>query len=114
MNLKLLISLLEAIYLSYMFHFFKTGTDFNIFASPSDDMFKHLIGDDVGLRICTFGQIMIVPLILLLVLRNFTHIDHKYVQYALVIAFVMSLMNLNAAAYLMPVIILEIIIFFCG
>ena len=113
MNLKLLISLLEAIYLSYTFHFLKTGIDFNIFASPSGDMFKHLISNDVGLRICVFGQIMIIPLILLLILRNFTHIDHKYIQYALGIAFIISLINLNATAYLIPVIVLETINAFC-
>ena len=113
MNLNLLISFLEAIYLSYTFHFLKTGIDFNIFASPSDNMFKHLLGNEVGLRICVFGQIMIVPLIFLLVLRNFTHIDRQYVQYSLGIALIISLINFNATVYLIPVIILEIITVFC-
>ena len=114
MNLKLAISILETSYLSYMFYFFKTGSDFNILKSPEGYFFKHLIGDEVGLRICLFGRIIIIPLLILLLIRNFYKIPEWYITGALVIAFVMSFMNLNALIYLLPVFILEFLISFCG
>jgi len=114
MNLKLAISILETIYLSYMFYFFKTGSDFNILKSPEGYFFKHLIGDEVGLRICLFGRIIIIPLLILLLIRNFVKIPEWYITGALTVAFVMSFMNINALIYLLPVFIIELLISFCG
>jgi hypothetical protein len=110
--MKLLISILESIYLSYMFHFFKTGMDFNILSSPKGFMLGHLIGDSVGKRICLFGQIAIIPLIILLLIRNITPIPDMLIQVSLGIALLLSTINLNALVYLLPVFLLEIILYF--
>ncbi len=114
MNLKLSISLLEAIYLSYMFYFFKTGVDFNILKSPESNLFKHLTGNMVGLRICLFGQIMIIPLLIILILRNFISIPRSFITGVLIIAFIMSFMNMNALVFLLPFLLVEIFIGFYG
>ena len=113
MNLKLLVSILEVVYLSYMFHFYKTGIDFNILSSPKGFLFVHLIGNEVGLRICLFGQIMIVPLLIILLGRNFIEIPQKYITGAMLIALVLSMINLNAFIYMLPVFLIELVSVFC-
>ena len=106
--MKLLyISIIESIYLSYMFHFLKTSVDFNIFDSPSNIFFKHAIGNQKTYRICPFGQYMIIILIVLLLVRNFIPISKKIVIKGIGIAFILSFMNMNALVYLLPVVILE-------
>ena len=71
MNIRLLISIIESMYLIYMFNFFKTDIDFNVFTSPTNYWFKHLTGNEYGIRICLFGQILSVPGHLLIA-RNFS------------------------------------------
>lgn len=111
-NNKLLISVLESIYLIYMFYFFETSFDFNIFASSENWLFKHLIGNEKGLRICPFGRIVIIPFVIILILRNFSFIpiSKYFINILLVLSFIMSLMNLNAVAYFIPVWIVELFI----
>ena len=107
---KLSVSILESVYLLYMFHFFKTTFDFNWNILPNfrNGIFKHLNGNEYGLRICPFGRKSIFALILLLLIRNFYPISKKIIFAALVISFVLSLMNLNAVVYLIPVWLTEI------
>ena len=111
-NKNLLISLLESIYLIYMFHFLKTTTDFNILASPQNWIFKHLIGNEEGLRICPFGRIVIIPFIIILILRNlsFISIPKYFMNMLLVLSFILSWMNMNAVVYFIPVWIVEIFV----
>lgn len=111
-NKNLLISVLESIYLIYMFYFFETSFDFNIFASSENWLFKHLIGNEKGLRICPFGRIVIIPFVIILILRNFSFIpiSKYFINILLVLSFIMSLMNLNAVAYFIPVWIVELFI----
>ena len=113
----LIISIIETIYLIYMFHFFKTHLDFNFLPQLSftqkHDFFKHLNDDTYGLRICPFGRIIIFLLIGILLLRNFViygKISKIMMIVVLVITFLLSLMNLNALVFLIPVFILEICI----
>lgn len=105
--LLLIGSLLEAMYLSYMFHFFKTSVDFNIFESPRTLFFKHATGSAKVCRICPFGQYAIWILIVLLVLRCFMEIPQQYILVAIAIALIISLVNLNAFVYLVPVALIE-------
>ena len=111
-NNKLLISVLESIYLIYMFHYFKTSFDFNIFASSENWLFKHLIGNEKGLRICPFGRIVIIPFVIILLLRNFSFISipKYFMNMLLVLSFILSWMNLNAVVYFIPVWIVEIFV----
>lgn len=104
---KLNTSILKSFYLIYMFLFFKTSIDFNVLASPKGWLFEHLIGDTYGLRICLFGRIAIFALIFILIMRHFINISPLFVKISLFIAVLLSLINLNALVYLMPVILLE-------
>ncbi len=108
MDTKLILSILEAMYLIYTFHLMNTSLDFNILASPEHYLMKHAIGAEKTLRICPFGRIAIIPLIMLLLVRNFTNIPHQYIVNAVTIAMVLSLVNLNAFVYLIPVAVIEI------
>ena len=105
---KLDISILESIYLVYMFLFFKTSIDFNVLASPKGWLFEHLIGDTYGLRVCPFGRIAIFALIFVLIIRHFINISPLFVKISLAIAGFLSLINLNALVYLLPVILTEL------
>jgi len=107
---KLSVSIIESVYLIYMFHFFKTKVDFNwnILPNFNNGIFKHLVGNEYGLRICPFGRQAIFALIFLLLIRNFNVISKKIIFAALIISFVLSLMNLNAVVYLIPVWLTEI------
>ena len=104
---KLLISLLETVYLIYMFHFFTTTVDFNIFESPGGELFKHIIGNQKGLRICPFGRVVIFVLIFILISRNFIFISPLLIKITLIISFILSFMNLNAVIYMLPIFIIE-------
>tara|TARA_B100001142_G_C14233545_1_gene616369 strand:- start:93 stop:437 length:345 start_codon:yes stop_codon:yes gene_type:complete len=108
---KLYISILEGLYLLYMFNYFETKKDFNWLKYDWGNKFmKHLNGNVYGLRICPFGRIAILFLIALLLLRN--NINKIYILYAIYIAFVLSLLlNWNALVYLIPVFIIEKLIF---
>ena len=105
-NLK--ISITESLYLLYMFLFFKTSVDFNIFDSPRGKYFEHLIGNEYGLRICLFGQKAIFVLIGILLGRHYINIPQWFINISLGISFVLSLMNMNAVVYMLPVWFYEI------
>ena len=101
----MLISILESLYLIYMFCFFETSIDFNIFSSPDGEWFKHLIGNKKGNRICSFGHITIFFLIGLILFREL--FAKGMVTVLFVIAFLISLLNLNALVYLIPIFVIE-------
>ena len=101
------ISLLESIYLIYMFLFFKTNIDFNVFDTPKGWWFEHLVGNHYGLRICPFGRIAIFVLIFILLIRNFIYIPAFIIKIILLISIILSFMNLNAFVYLIPIWIIE-------
>ena len=98
-----MIRILEALYIIYMFCFFETSVDFNVLASPRGYWFKHLIGNAVGNRICPFGHVSIFALVAVLLFGS-----RRLIKCGLVVAFILSLMNLNALVYLIPVFIVEL------
>jgi len=104
---RLNISIIESLYLVFMFHFFKTSMDFNILSSPKGWLFEHLIGDEYGLRICPFGRIAIFALIFVLIARHYFEIPENFMIFALLVSFVLSFMNLNAVVYLIPIWLVE-------
>ena len=101
----MLIAIFESLYLIYMFCFFETSIDFNIFSSPDGEWFKHLIGNKKGNRICPFGHIAILFLIGLILFREL--FAKGLVKVSFVIAFLISLLNLNALVYLIPIFVIE-------
>ena len=105
---RLNISIIEGLYLVYMFLFFKTSIDFNILDSPKGWLFEHLIGDEYGLRICLFGRIAIFGLIFVLIGRHYFEITDNFVKFSLLVSVVLSFMNLNAVIYLIPIWLIEL------
>ena len=101
-------SIIESLYLFYMFRHFQTSIDFGIAASPNGYWLQHVTGNIKSLRICPFGQVAILPLITLLIARNFVScITPNIIHGALIIAFFLSLLNTNATAYLLPIFLIE-------
>ena len=103
----MIVSILESIYLIYMFRYFETSVDFNIFSSPDGYWLKHMIGNKKGQRICPFGHVAIFGLVAVLLIRHFAPLPKKFILIALSIAVFLSLVNLNALVYLLPVIGIE-------
>lgn len=106
---RIYISIIESIYLFYMFRHFKTSVDFNMSRKSciSHKIFDHLVTNQKGLRICPFGRVAILALIAILLLRHFISIPPKYIRAAFIIGAVLSLLNLNAVVYLLPVFAVE-------
>ena len=101
------ISIIETAYLIYMFLFFKTSIDFNIFDSPKGEWLEHLVGSHYGLRICLFGRYAIFALIFVLIGRHYINMPKWFLFTTFLITFIFSFLNLNAAAYLLPIWIIE-------
>ena len=117
------ISIIESIYLLYMFIYFKTKINFNILLGDilssnyknlhkfleTSTFLKHSLTDDYNNKICNFGHVIIIPFIIYLILRNFILSINKYHTYMLYMSFILSLMNINALIYLLPIWIIEFI-----
>lgn len=103
-------SVLEATYIGYMFYFHETSVDFNIIASPKHWFLHHLTGSETGLRICPLGRVLAVPAILLFVARCGTTVVEPWIRQGVYASMVLSLMNLNAVVYLIPVWMVELVL----
>ena len=86
-----------------MFLFFKTTIDFNVIASPKGWWFEHVTGNTYDLRICPFGQVAIFGLIGILILQHFINIPRPLFRAVIGLSMILSLINLNALVYLIPV-----------
>ena len=109
-----LISIIESLYLYYMFRCFETTVSFSHpfeFLRDSDSpFFRHPIENEKFPRkhICPFGQFVILFLILYLLCRFI--IGMKLNILVLIISFILSLANFNAVVYLIPFWFVELII----
>ena len=79
------ISLFESIYLIYMFLFFKTTTDFNLFSSPKHWLLDHSAKNYKENRICPFGKIIIFLFISILIGRHFIKFPKYTIHFSIVI-----------------------------
>lgn len=106
---KVFISIVESLYLIYMFRYFKTSINFDILKIYWVNKYlEHDISNTYGFKICPFGQDAILLLICVLFLRNVFTIDKKEIIYSLYIALGLSLlMNWNAFVYILPVFLME-------
>ena len=110
----LIISIIESIYLIYMFLFFKTTINFDkLTFRPRMDFnkkswFYHSNSNDYGLKICLFGQIIIFVFIAILLLRHFITIPKYIMIIAIITGLLLSFINLNSLVYISPVIIYEV------
>jgi len=115
---SLTISLLESGYLLYMFHLCITSVDFNVLMVPlgtwnwNYSWLKHLSVNERGLRICPFGRIAILFFTFILVGRHFFFIPQCLILTAFILSFMLSMLNLNAIIYLLPVWMIEWAVYF--
>ena len=105
----LYISILESIYLLYIFRYFKTTINFDIRKIYfSNTYLHHNVTNQYGFKICPFGRDFILVLIGILLFRNVYKIPQTYIYYSLYIALGLSfILNWNAVIYLLPVYLLE-------
>ena len=103
------ISILESLYLIFMFRFFKTSVNFDILKIYwANKYFNHNVENVYGPKICPFGQDIIFVLIFILLIRNVFPFKQTYIYYSLYLALGLSLlMNWNAFVYILPVLLVE-------
>lgn len=119
----LIITIIECIYLYYMFHIFKTKYSFNhpfeyLVNHNLNNYFKHPIGivDNNKSKICKFGREGAILIIIYLITRNIIFkmnlISKKtmitFNKIVLLIIFILSWMNLNAVIYFFPFILFDL------
>ena len=112
-QLLLFISITESIYLIYMFYFFHTTIDFNLIHHNYFNhikILKHIQGNEKGLRICLFGRLLLPLFICFLLLRNYDPSINQYWLSIIITSFILSLLNMNAIVYLLPIWIIELYI----
>ena len=103
------ISILESLYLLFMFRFFKTSVNFDILKIYWINKYlNHNVENVYGPKICPFGQDIIFVLIFILLFRTVFSIKQTYIYYSLYLALGLSLlMNWNAFVYILPVLLVE-------
>lgn len=119
MELKI-ITLVESIYLFYMYFLFKTNISFSsaIFDKHIQNSGSFFIHDTNTYenKICGFGKIMAIIAIILAFLRiNYIKSDsiiYKTIIFDFICLTLAFLMNLNAFVYVIPIILCEIYIIY--
>jgi len=116
------ITIIESIYLFYMFFIFKTNYSYNsaIFNKEIQSWGSYFIHDTKVYqnKICDFGRIMAIIAVLLAFYRIYllqysdlkSLVLYGSIGFDLVCIFLSYLMNFNALVYIIPLIITEIII----
>ena len=128
---SILITIAEITYLIYMFYFFKTKVDFNTITPGPEliDSFFSIIEeqrtklsksiienrkiylnhyDGERVKICLFGRYVIVLLFIFFIIRHFVTIPNYVTKIVLTITFLLSLINMNALVYLLPMFFIEL------
>jgi len=117
----LLITIIEIIYLYYMFHQFRTKYSFNhpfeyLVNNNFGNYFQHSVqSSDYKRKICKFGRDGVIVIILYLIIRyiliKFNLISknniNNFNKFVLIIIFLLSWMNLNAVIYFIPFFIFD-------
>ena len=120
------VSILEGLYIIYMFIFFKTCYSLEIGrweGAPITGFFSNILKLNVEKlldhptqkclepvsQICLFGKYAAVLIFVFLVMRHFCQGLKKINMYVFLVIFLFSFMNYNALLYLVPVFILEIL-----
>jgi len=122
MNKRVIISLIETIYIIYMFNYFKTkialdyGFILNLF-KIENGFFKHQVNNGLYKfenpenMICPFGHFISWFIGLFLILRNYIPFFKKINKIIVTIILFGSLMNINAFVYLLPFFLYEYLYF---
>lgn len=113
----LFITILESVYLLFMFFIFRTPYSFSSVSQDSSTkslgkMFIHNTGSTEN-KICMFGKIMAIIAIILGFVRyyfikdNKTVIQYSSIAFASICAILACIMNLNALVYISPLLLSE-------
>lgn len=116
----LVLSILEGLYIVYMFVFFKTKYSLEI-GRWNDDLWRSKIikewfvhpivkSEYAESQICPFGKYSSFLILLFLILRHYISCFRKINTYIFILILVLSLMNYNATLYLIPIFIIEFVI----
>lgn len=111
-NKVLIISIIEALYVIYMFRYFKTTYSFNYLPLQFLDNSLYLkhqknATNTPESHICLFGHDMAFVIAAFLILRNFIPCLMEYNTCILSLIFICCFLNLNAIAYILPIIVIE-------
>jgi len=107
--------ILIALYILYMFQFFKTSISFNhplefYILDNVSNYYNHPISTtDYESKICSFGKDIIWLLVIYLLYKSYYGTNKTINRIVIFITFILSLMNFNAVLYLIPYFISEII-----
>ena len=109
---RTLISVMEAIYVLYMFRIFKTKFSMNWLPLKFLDYSSYLIHQKQASNvpvshICQFGHDMAILIALYLVFRHYNSTLSRYNTTILSIIVLGCFMNLNALIYFLPIIYVE-------
>jgi hypothetical protein len=123
---KEIISIVEAVYIIFMFNYFKTtialdrgcilnllkniGLYSNKLNHYTQGMYK--LEEPINM-VCPFGHFISWFIGLFLILRNYYPKINKYNNIVLTLLFVGSWMNINVLIYIIPIFIIEIYLYFC-
>jgi hypothetical protein len=111
-NKMLIISIIEAVYVIFMFRYFKTTYSFNYLPLKFLDNSLYLQHQKYATNtpeshICPFGHDMVFVIGAFLILRNFIPCLMEYNTCILVLILICCFLNLNAVVYILPVIVIE-------
>ena len=113
MDKLLIISIIESIYIIFMFRYFKTTYSFNLLPYQvfnNSEYLKHQkTNSEVPIsHICQLGNDICFLIGLYLVGRNFCKPIMEYNQYIIYFIFICCFSNLNALIYFLPILFIEI------
>jgi hypothetical protein len=116
-KLRVLVSIIEACYIIYMFRYFKTTFSFSLLPLKIFDnsfYLKHLQNNTKNpeSHICPFGHDMAFVIGFYLVIRNYSYCLLNYNNWIIGFIFIGCFLNFNCVAYFLPVIIVEVIFYF--
>ena len=112
-QLRLIISIIESIYIIYMFKYFKTTYSFNLLPFQFLDYSEYLKHQKYNSQepvshICPFGHDMAYVIAGFLVLRNFIPCLMNYNSWIIGLIFLGCFLNLNCVVYFLPILIIEV------
>lgn len=112
-QVSLIISIIESIYIIYMFRYFKTTYSFNLIPLKfldNNEYLKHqkYYSQEAVSHICPFGHDMAFIIAGFLILRNFIPCLMEYSNCIIGLIFLGCFLNLNCVIYILPVLLIEL------
>ena len=112
-KIQIIISVIESIYVVYMFRFFKTTYSFNLLPLKFLDENQYLAHQKYNSQtavshICPFGHDMAFVIAGYLILRNFIPCLMEYNSWIIGLIFLGCFLNFNCVVYFLPIVLIEL------